>query len=293
MKLFTKCAIKLMVTLVLCVSVFNVQAAPCAVGGSLAGFIFNDYNGDTNRGIVNIETGVSDITVSVFSDDGSSNSCESLIDGAFSINPPSGGFPVRLEVTIPNYKDYLFSGVSGPTRVQFFSAADAAIDIGLLNPKEYCDSDPLLATSCFINGNTELDDGNAGTASVMDVLVAFPYSASGNTAATNNNYLALGGEVGATWGLAFQRQSEHLYAAAMMKRHVSFAQLGPAGIYQVDMTDPLNPVASDFVDLAAAPYNISFGADSHNLLTSNPQTPTYDEAAWDDVGKISMGGLAF
>ena len=158
-------------TLVLLVCSFQSLAAPCTATGSLSGFVFNDYNGDTNRGGVNIETGVADITVSVFSDDGTFNSCETTADGAFAIAPPSGGFPVRMEVTIPADKDYLFSGASGATRIQFFSAANSTIDIGLLNPKEYCDSDPMVATSCYINGNPELDEGNPNTASVADVLV--------------------------------------------------------------------------------------------------------------------------
>ena len=277
----------------LCLSSTTLLAAPCGGVGNLSGVVFNDFNGDTVQGGVNIETGVADITVTVYSDDGSINSCETLSDGTFALDAPAGGFPVRLEVSIGTDKDYLFSGASGPSRVQFFSAPTAGIAAGLLNPKEYCDSNPMVATSCFVNGNPELDEGDPGTASVADVIVGFPYNASGNTAATNNNYLALGGEVGATWGLAFQRQSDLLMAASVMKRHVGFAHLGPGGIYQVDMTDPMNPVASDFVDLAAAPYNIDFGVDNHILPSSDPMLATYDQDAWDFVGKMSYGGLAF
>ena len=277
----------------LCLSSTSLLAAPCGGVGNLSGVVFNDFNGDTVQGGVNIETGVADITVTVYSDDGSINSCETLSDGTFALDAPAGGFPVRLEVSIGADKDYLFSGASGPSRVQFFSAPTAGIAAGLLNPKEYCDSNPMVATSCFVNGNPELDEGDPGTASVADVIVGFPYNASGNTAAINNNYLALGGEVGATWGLAFQRQSDLLMAASVMKRHVGFAHLGPGGIYQVDMTDPMNPVASDFVDLAAAPYNIDFGVDNHILPSSDPMLATYDQDAWDFVGKMSYGGLAF
>ena len=182
----------------LCLSSTTLLAAPCGGVGNLSGVVFNDFNGDTVQGGVNIETGVADITVTVYSDDGSINSCETLSDGTFALDAPAGGFPVRLEVSIGTDKDYLFSGASGPSRVQFFSAPTAGIAAGLLNPKEYCDSNPMVATSCFVNGNPELDEGDPGTASVADVIVGFPYNASGNTAATNKNYLALGGEVGAT-----------------------------------------------------------------------------------------------
>ncbi len=92
-------------------------------------------------------------------------------------------------------------------------------------------------------------------------------------------------QIGTTWGLGFNRNSQTLYAASFMKRHAGFGPNGTGAIYQTPTT---GNSASLFADL-----NAIFGAgttgtnphDTNDYLTDN------FNATWEAVGKIAFGGL--
>ena len=127
-----------------------------------------------------------------------------------------------------------------------------------------------------------------GTAGDMDVLVSVPYTPSTNGDG-ENFYLAIGSEIGATWGIAYQKSSELLFTSAFMKRHVGFGPLSTGGIYQVDISG-IVPVVSSFVDMSAV-LGINTGTDPHVGLPADPTNPNHDQFAWDPVGKTSIGDI--
>ena len=81
------------------------------------------------------------------------------------------------------------------------------------------------------------------------MLISFPYTAQGSNPAPAHE--ALVNQIGSTWGLAYQRSSDRLFAAAYLKRHVRMGPGGTCAIYQVpNPNDGATSGVSLFVNLA-------------------------------------------
>ncbi len=178
---------------------------------------------------------------------------------------------------------------NGGKEVQFVEGDTCEVDLALIAPVEICPegTDACLATPCYVNGDPLL----AGTAAGEDVLVRFPYDASGSG---QNTYLANAVQVGATWGLAYQRHTDTLFAAAFLKRHVGFGPGGLGAIYRVDEACLGTPSPDDvslWVDVATLP-GVDLGTVSRPDLPANTDEVSYDADAFDKVGKVGLGGLA-
>ncbi len=154
---------------------------------------------------------------------------------------------------------------------------DAAIDVGGADedrvgrrelerpPAGPCPpANPILATSCYVRGTT-FDTEPA--------IVTFQDTPDDS----GHGVLATVGQVGATYGYAFDPGRELLYAAAYHKRTSKFGPLGPGGVYAVDLGGNVRP-------LVTVP---NAGPDEHD--SSNNYQP--DEAGRDDAGKTSLGDI--
>ena len=271
---------------------------PCAGGANeVGGTIFMDYNSngvqDTYETI-----GVGNITVTAYRADGLSYSTTSDYNGSYSIVLPAGSFPVRVEFTnIPPHLQATFNGTDSRTTVQFVDAATCLADLGLVEPDNYCQENPFMSTPCYLNGDP-LPSGSFGYN--LDVLVSVGYDyvgQGGDAGYTPPSHLALGHEVGSTWGLAYQRDTKTLFASAFLKRHVGFGPLGTGGIYKLtgDLTGGSSVTVQNFVDLSTIlPGAGTTGADprivsGQALPTTN--TPNYDSLALSQVGKIAFGDM--
>lgn len=282
------------------------QAATCA-GGAITGVVFRDYNAnglqESNAGNFT-EPGIGGIVVTAYDADGTSASCETTATGAYGISPV-GAFPVRVEFTLPadGSLNFLKPGAAGGnvnTSVAFVNGPSANINAGFAAPADFCGATPSpeLATSCMVFG--EQNDNPAGVNKDQPVMYAFPYGA-GSTDLTNKDavsspaprQLALAKQLGAVWGLAWNPQTQTIYAAAFMKRHAGFGPGGPGAIYQIT---PAGAV-SLFHNFGAAA-----GADPHPLPTdtciggrdpgqTNGNCWFYDTNAFDQVGKVAFGDL--
>ncbi|MEZ4866465.1 MAG: SdrD B-like domain-containing protein [Caldilineaceae bacterium] len=275
-------------------------AATCA-GTGIMGTVFRDYNANGVQDA--LEPGIGGMVVTAYDANGGSASCETPTTGQYGINP-AGAYPVRLEFTLPasGELDFLHPGATNgaaQTSVIFVDAATSGLAVGFNNPGQYCGASPspTIATSCFVFG--EQNDNAAGVNKDMDVLVSFPYTA-GSTDLTNDaamrtpspTHIAAAKELGSVWGLAWDPQSERLYAAAFMKRHAGFGPNGPGAIYRITTAG-----ASLFYDFGTAA-----GADPHPQPTDSclsPQDNTtsnfncwlYDTNAFDAVGGVAFGDL--
>ena len=126
----------------------------------------------------------------------------------FTTLTPSATNKYRLEFSNlpPQYKP-TFNGTSGRTDVQVVSAAACTINYGVNAPNDYCQTNPELATNCYVYG-----DQVAGANGARDVLVSYPYSA-GNSSVLNDLTIydqptthptnINANQVGTTWGLAY------------------------------------------------------------------------------------------
>ncbi len=155
-----------------------------------------------------------------------------------------------------------------------------------------CSTDFRLASSIQVNGNTQAA-GSTGAA--VNSLVVFDYSANG-VSGTPLSAVPVG-QVGSVWGMSYDTRRQKVYSSAFLKRHSGFGPGGVGAIYQFNPT-VTQPSASLLIDLAAA--GVDVGTDSRvptngivddpNELPAAVTDPSWDSAAFDQVGKMSLGG---
>ncbi len=262
---------------------WSILALP-ATAQTLSGIVYRDFDGD--GAYDTYEDGVPDIDVAVY--DAGANLVGSGItadDGTYNL-ALSVGAGTAVRVTFTNIPGYLFTaplGTDNRGTVVFAQSGDSDVDLGLQNPGEHCQASPTLATTCFIYGEQ--------STSTSDTLVSYSYTAGNNGSSnTPSDYdtpahlqEAAADEIGSTFGLAYQGASNSLFVAAYMKRHSGFGPDGVGAIYRVDRG---TANVSLFVDLDAL-FPGSTGTDPHPFGTDFDK----DAAAWDNVGKIALGGM--
>ncbi|MAT53180.1 MAG: hypothetical protein CMN32_01785, partial [Saprospirales bacterium] len=286
---------RLFILALIALSINQVKAlAPCTGASTeIGGFVFRDYNAngvfDNSSNLQ--EVPMAGVTVSAYDDDDAPGAptatatTDSL--GTYLLTGLAPGTTYRLEFTWTF--NWLKAGPAGGTTTQFAAAGSCNVDAAVNNPVDYCDSDPLIFTNCYVEHN-QLTGANAN----MDVLVGMPYS-SGNVTAQlpgvdlpGHTTLAVAQELGTTYGLAYQRSSSSIFAGAYMKRHSGFGPDSTGAIYRYDM---VNDTVTTFVDLNALFGPGTTGADPHPNSATGSTAWQRDANSWDPVGKISLGDL--
>jgi hypothetical protein len=248
------------------------------VGGQISGHVFRDYDAD---GVNDAnEPGVAGITVTAYDVTGLAvASATTTITGSYTLAGLIQNEEYRIEFTeLPSYLQPGPCGTDSETTVTFATSPASGADVGLANPAQYCQSDPKLVTSVYRqNDNTGLEQ----------VLASFDYSASGRT--TEPITEAIASQIGTTYGLAYQRSSDTLFAAAYQKRHAGYGSADSTGaIYQIpNPGDGSTTGVSLFVDL-----NTLFGS---AVAGTNPHPHgtdfITDTNSWDSVGKVAFGDM--
>lgn len=261
-------------------------APPALAAGAISGTVYRDFNLNAIREAT--EPGVAGVTVTAFNAAGAqSGTATTGSDGGYSIATAGTG-PYRVEfTTIPAPYEPGPNGPQNGTTIQFVPEGGVSnVDLGVNDPDEYCQDLPFLSTSCYVNGNP-LGGGDAGT---RRSLVSVRYDAAGVDPSAQRG-VSLASETGTIWGLGYQRSSNTLFAASMVKRHSGFGPLGTGGIYAIR----INPVTGERVSVAPwvdlNTLGIPTGADPHSGLPAQANLPSNDPATFDAVGKISIGDL--
>ena len=258
------------------------------VAGSISGRVFRDlnFNGqpDSNEpGLAGITLGAYDAANTLVA------STQTITDGLYLLTSPTLAAPLRLELTgqPAGFFASRFQPLSNDSGslTRFITQLGAGYNFALINPTDYCHVNPRIATNCFVFGNAL-----TGPYKHLSAITAFPYNA--GTPSLSNNFGVRdpitrttnisNSLVGSTWGLAYQRDTNTLFAAAFTKRHAGFGPGGTGAIYQIN---PISNTASLLVNLNTLFPN-STGADPHNqndFFLDNP--------VWDRVGKSSLGGI--
>lgn len=268
---------------------FGFTAPICAGANDLGGQIFRDYDNDGVNDLVSgadgrYYDGSNPVTVFAY------DAANSLV--ATTTLRPDGTYlfddifiaqsSVRVEFTgLPSYLDIGLSGPDNGTETQFHSAGTCSADLGVVNPADYCDSDPMLGTSCFINGDQSFP---------TDAIVAINYNDRAGTPA----HIALAPQVGATWGMAYQASSNTIFNGAFLKRHVGLGPDGLDAIYVIDYSAPgpngagtLLPSIELFDDLG-----VDVGTDPRvTPLPASPTDPSHDVEAFAQIGRIGIGDI--
>lgn len=265
-------------------SVFASAAGPNDIMVS----IFNDYDNDgADDG--SGEPGLPGLTVTAYNAANTPAVFTDLGDGNYLFTPGNAD-TYRVEVT--GLGDVFEPSIAGATTT-FFASINTTISVGLQVPEEfYPGSEVFLTTPCYVDGSS------TGANRDQDVLIAVPVSGVtngiGNPAPTEY-FIAEHDEIGATFGVAYSRPANALFAAAFLKRHTAFGPSGTGAIYKIELngTVPTAPISNTGV-APIVDLNALFGA---NTAGANPHPDAgtnfdLDPATYAQVGKIGLGGLA-
>jgi SdrD B-like domain len=267
---------------------------------NVTGKVFRDFNANGQQSSTNpIEPSVQGVTVKAYKADGTLLDTKTTAsDGTYTLTV---GTSSQVRIEFSNLPSAYFGGPKGSnssTTVQFVNGGGTA-NLGVNYPSDYCGTtDPQLVTPCYVNG-TPLNGGNSAD---DPFIVTVPYTPTGNgtslpagSNASENAYLSKGKEVGATWGITYQRSSKFIFTSALLKRHSGFGSGGPGAIYKIDVSGATQ-VTTLFVDLNAD-LGVSAGTDPRNQssaadsLSKFKTQPNRDSTAFGIVGKMSLGDI--
>lgn len=273
-------------------SAYNAPAS-CAItacgGTNLRGIAFKDFN-DNGKREAGESVGVAGISVKAVASDGTVYTTTTDGYGYYALPVPADKYPVRVEFSqVPTIFKLGLNGSDARTSVQFVKAPSCNINLGILNPIDYCSNTNLqVFVPCYTNGDP-LAGGNAGTS---DALVSFPYGLSSSTN-DQEKKIALASEIGTTWGLAYNKYTKRLFQSAVIKRHAGLGPLGLGGIYATNYSNPASPTTVSFLNVVSD-LGINVGtipSNSGRGLPADKTQPSRDAAAFSLIGKAGIGDL--
>jgi protocatechuate 3,4-dioxygenase beta subunit len=298
-------------------------AAILQAGGTITGVVFSDYNANGERDAG--EPGIAGVTVTAYNNNGPVPDLPVVTDSSGNytlvIADIADPGPWRVEFsTIPSFLQpgaYGLNNTASPatdplagTTVQFVAAGGTA-NLALQDPSRYCDTNARLISACYVNGDpTEPAGGATYPSGGLPWLVGVPaFPSAAQTGPAQNEYYDgntgrdIAPVIGATWGIVYQRTTQTIYAAAVVKRHTGLGANGVGAIYRIAPTGttPVPKAASLLVDLNTLPSGVlpataallnpgSF-SDTGRGLTGDAAAENRDVPAFDGVGKQGFGGM--
>lgn len=256
----------------------NTSSFAQCLAGNLGGTVFNDIsdNGFFDTG----ELGLAGITVNAYQTGSTSPDGTAITSstGVWTITTALT-YPVRVEFVLPTTMPWLqpsVHGSSNATAVQFVSTASCAINFGVLNPEDYCQSSPDIAFSCFTSG--------ALSSNVEPSVGRIPYTA---TTTSQIDADVSGSVHGALYGVAYDRDEEFMYSAAFLKRHVGISSSGLGAIYKTryDFSSPITVLFTTISNVG------TIDRTGTNALPASMTSPSVDADAFAKIGKVGLGDI--
>ncbi|MFD2572633.1 SdrD B-like domain-containing protein, partial [Spirosoma soli] len=261
----------------------------------ISGTVYRDFNNDGVRSFtatspLDGEIGVGGVTVTVYSGTAvvatTTTSSASATAGQFSISTSATG-PFRVVFT--NLPAGYFAGRVGTnsgTTVQFApDNTTANLNLGINYPSDYCQASPNFIVPCYVNGDPQSTTATSTTAAAnQPVLVTLPYSAtSGNGNAPSEVSLAQNSQLGAVYGVAYQRATKYVFTSAFVKRHSGLGTGGPGAIY---ITKPTGTTL-----FATIPNVGTVASNSARGLPGAINAQNRDVSVFGQVGKTGLGDM--
>ena len=216
------------------------------------------------------------------------------------------------------------------TSVQFANGNSTGINFAINNPSDYNTGTTTTNAyiPCYVNGDPLVSGGTSG---VDAWFVGFPYGTTSDPSSTPPMppQKLDGTTIGAVWGTAYSKHAQKVFTSAFLKRHVGMGKMGSGGIYLLTPTTTSFSV-TQFYDMdanghrtrASAPaygqsssFTISvdnktatylgsndaltglpsgfgvIGTNTERGLDSDKTKPSYDPAAFDQIGKVGLGDI--
>lgn len=258
-----------------------------ATTDEVSGQVWEDWNYDGIRNESQI-TGVEDVSVQLFDD--CNNIMETTltdVSGNYSFTGLDPNNTYRIEFSLPtsvdDWAEVTRQGTDNGTTVQFVQPGNCA-KLGIADPADYCESNPLMTTTCFVEG------GLNNTSTVDDVLVGFRYN-NFNTSASPFHY-GVKQDMGSLYGLAYLQSKKKILVAAYLRRHVAMGPAGIGAIYEVDPFSgtPNGTLWQDVTNYAAINSVGTIDSSADRGFTNN-SILSQDELAFQQVGKTGLGDI--
>ena len=246
----------------------------------VTGTVYRDADADGRRDPS--EGGQSGVKVTATDVAGASLSTTSDASGAFTLSVASlGSGPYRIEFS--GWANHLRSGPHGTDNRSSVTvaAAGSSVSFGVLDPEDYCQTDPSLVVSCFVSGapgGTDLATSasfsfSAGTTETSAHNTTVPGPA-GFDSPDETNLTTLG-QTGSIYGQGWHRASSTLYLASYAKKYVPFGPSGSGAIYVRHGN--------------AAPELLWSSGSSTNRSVTNGNW--YNDPWTDEIGKVGWGDI--
>lgn len=271
---------------------FNAQSQ------TVSGTVFKDFNMDGTKGTAspNLDVGMAGVIVKATKPDGTTLSVTytgsgtaTNSTGAYTVTGGTLG-QIRLEFVMPDNYTFASNGASGGTTVLFPSAATQNLAVNY--PADYCGvADPMLVTSCYVGNNA---------AGVNDVLVKYAYSSTGATHSASHATIALANEIGSTYGIAYDRTTQNIYAGAFLKRHIPLKDNNSDGKEDIGAIYKIPSSGSPSLWLDVTTLGVDVGMASMPTIaaralpipaTTSDLAASHDTQVYPLVGKIGLGDI--
>ena len=299
--------LNLLLAIGLVASLFTMAAPPASVyaAGNISGTVFQDFNGDglfnvtSTAALPAVDVGVAGVVVTAYDAAGTAIATATTnAAGAYTLTSVAltalpAGVPLRIQFTaLPAGYQSGPQGASNATSVRFVTTTAGAltgINFGVNIPEDYCQNNPRLVTNCFVAGDQT--GGQTILFSQPTIHAAAVANGAGQAAESQST------QIGATWGLAYHRRSNTLFASAYIKRIAGLAPAaqhpgsdGTGAIYRITPGGAADGAL--FLDLDVlfgnAALTGAIGARDFNPINADNN---FDAGAYDAVGKMGLGDM--
>lgn len=273
------------------------------VPATVTGVVFNDFNyngtqqlnptvpNDSGLGTVGLanEVGIAGLTVTITDTLGATQTTTTDATGNYSLTLNGTG-PYRVVVNTP--AGFIPGPVSGNNQgsVRFVPEGTSTVNLGVVRPDQYVQANPQIAVATYLFG-----DQLTGPNATASVLSAFAYSVGSNSTTNQASYdagvrtsLAQAQDIGTVWGLAYNENTQTIFASSFFKRHSGFGPGGPGAIYAINRTTGAVTTLINVASAGADPHTTAdyFNDNNRTIVGGQPV-----DSGWDSVGKIGWGGL--
>ncbi|MBB4662871.1 SdrD B-like domain-containing protein [Conexibacter arvalis] len=269
-----------------------------AAAATVSGTAFEDFNDNGVRDTgAQVDTGVGGITVTAYGPGGAVLARgTTAADGSYSLNVPDPAARVRLEFTdLPAGYQPARHGARSGTTVQFvdLSGGNATgIDVGVLQPANYCQDNPLIAIACAQYGAFDGDWADMAAIRLVPDDVpngTLPDRRGPDSTVPGQITGATFEQIGTVFGVARPNGSDYLYSAAYTKRHAGYGPNGPGAIYRTDVAQATagTPNGELFFDVNTLPGRPAGDP------TRGTDDWIRDRDAFTEVGRSGLGNLTY
>lgn len=280
-----------------------------AASGSISGRVFLDGGAD---GVMNgSDVGIGGLVIRAFDSTGTEvGSATTALTGStvgtYSINISSASTDaIRIEFPTPaGYQSTLVSGTDTGSNIQFVQIGATNVNYAFFAPSDYCQATMSLASVCINQGSKDLSpsDRTVGLSSYEPPSTGTPKVAVDQTAAAVTT-ISEKGNVGATWGLGWQKTNRLLWNSAVIRRHAGLGPKGIGGVYVHNLSGTQVASFDLTTDLGSGNLTLKAPADDYSdsardIVTDITAAPTRqyavlsrDVPGYSGVGTAGIGDL--